>query len=127
MYDPECQLYPPDVDCELVTLVVIPRYLKGDYGGLPAVPDADVASHFQYPWRVPRVHMVYLHRVALLHVSQGNCFSLLRSSVLRLNQPMSVSGRSLFSPFNCFRLKTQSTWVEVLENLFVCDVSLRIF
>jgi hypothetical protein len=52
-FDPDCRLYPPDVDCELVSLVSFPRYLRGDCGGFPMVPEVDIVSHYQYPGGCP--------------------------------------------------------------------------
>jgi hypothetical protein len=54
MFDPDCRLYPLDVDCELVTLVDFPRDLRGDYGGLSWYLGQILYHTFQYCWRVPR-------------------------------------------------------------------------
>jgi hypothetical protein len=54
MFDPDCQLYPLDADYELVTLVAIPRDLRGDYGGLSWYLGWISHHTFQYCWRVPR-------------------------------------------------------------------------
>jgi hypothetical protein len=49
---------PSDTDFKLVTLVVIPRYYRGDYRGLPIVLEVDFASHIQYPLRFPHEALV---------------------------------------------------------------------
>jgi hypothetical protein len=54
MFDPDYQLYPPNTDYKLVSLVDFSRYLIGDYKGFHVVPEADIVSRYQYPWRFPR-------------------------------------------------------------------------
>jgi hypothetical protein len=49
MFDPNCQMYPPDVECELVSLIVVPRFLRCDCEGFLEVLGVDVASHFLVP------------------------------------------------------------------------------
>jgi hypothetical protein len=40
---------PTNGDYKLVSLVVVPRFFRGDYGGFLVVPGVDVASHFLVP------------------------------------------------------------------------------
>jgi hypothetical protein len=40
---------PTNGDYELVSLVVVPRNIRGDCGGFPMVPGEDIISHFLVP------------------------------------------------------------------------------
>jgi hypothetical protein len=91
MFDLDYRLYPPDVDCELVSLVVIPRILRGDCGGFPMVPGADVVSHFSVPLEgAPQSMGTCTRKGWLVEVGVTSSHSFIHW-FMGLNQPMPSS------------------------------------